>query len=246
MLKEIIIAIQSYNEAHQFIRRHKLWKWILIPGILYTILFMTGMYFFISSANHVIGYLTEVSGASDWIQHQASGWLGFFFATAGMMLMITLLFFYFSLFKYLWLIIGAPVFTYLSEKTETIMEGKEYTTGFWQLLSDARPAMLVALKNAFGQSLYLTGLIFLSLVPFAGMIAPVIALFVEGYYYGFSMLHYSFERKKVPTEKSIQFIIRHKGLAVGNGIVFYLMHIVIIFAPAYAIIAATLSIRDVK
>jgi CysZ protein len=35
-------------------------------------------------------------------------------------------------------------------------------------------------------------------------------------------------------------------LAIGNGILFYMMHLVIIFAPAYAIIAATLTIHKVK
>jgi hypothetical protein len=32
MLKEIVIAFQSYAEAHRFIIKHRLWKWIVIPA----------------------------------------------------------------------------------------------------------------------------------------------------------------------------------------------------------------------
>jgi CysZ protein len=42
----------------------------------------------------------------------------------------------------------------------------------------------------------------------------------------------------------------HKGLAMGNGIVFYLFHFLPvigwILAPSYAVIAATLSIYPLK
>jgi CysZ protein len=46
LLKEIVIAIQSYLKAHQFISQHRLWKWIIIPGIVYALLFAVSMYFF--------------------------------------------------------------------------------------------------------------------------------------------------------------------------------------------------------
>jgi CysZ protein len=73
---------------------------------------------------------------------------------------------------------------------------------------------------------------------------------VECYYYGFSMLDYSCERQKLSPSQSIAFIGRHKGLAIGNGMVFYLMHGIIlvgwILAPSYAVVAATLSLYKVK
>jgi CysZ protein len=86
----------------------------------------------------------------------------------------------------------------------------------------------------------------LSLVPLIGWITPLIALFVEFYYFGFSMIDYSLIRNKYSSQQSIALIGKHKGFAIGNGLLFYLLHIVIIFAPAYAIIAGTLSIYKVK
>ena len=64
------------------------------------------------------------------------------------------------------------------------------------------------------------------------------------------MLDYSCERNKLSTSQSIEFIGKHKGLAVGNGIVFYLMHAIIIvgwiLAPSYAVVAATISFYKTK
>jgi CysZ protein len=50
--------------------------------------------------------------------------------------------------------------------------------------------------------------------------------------------------------ESIDFVGKHRGLAIGNGAMFYLMHGVPFFgwilAPAYAVIAATLSLHKIK
>ena len=250
MLKEIIISIQSYLDAHQFIRQHRLWKWIIIPGLLYMILFIVGMYFFWQSSNDAVTWGSRQIGLEDWLQRQRSEWLSFLFVMIGLILRLILVFFYFSLFKYLFLIIGSPLFAYLSEKTESILEGRDFPFSFKQLMKDAWRGIKLALRNTLWQSVYMLSLLLLSLVPVVGWVSPMIALFVECYYYGFSMMDYSCERNKLSPSASIEFISRHKGLAIGNGIIFYLMHSVVIigwiFAPAYAVVAATLSLHKIK
>ncbi len=250
MLKEIIIALQSYFKAHQFIRKHKLWKWIIIPGLVYMALFIVSMYFFSKSATGLIGYITEASGIKDWIQRMQNSWLGFFFTLAGVILWIILMFFYFSLFKYIWLIAGSPVFAYLSEKTESILEGKDFPFSWSQLLRDAIRGIKLALRNSLWQTVYTISILLLSFIPLIGWATPILALFVECYYYGFSMLDYSCERHKLTPAQSIEFVAKHKGLAIGNGLVFYLMHGIVvigwILAPAYAVVAATISLYHQK
>ena len=130
MLKEIIIAIQSYSDAHNFIRKHKLWKWILIPGFIYTILFGAGIYFFWVSSNNAVTWLSSNMGVEAWLQKERNEFYSFLFVMIGMMLRLVLVLFYFSLFKYLFLIIGSPVFAYLSEKTTSIIEGREFPFNF--------------------------------------------------------------------------------------------------------------------
>jgi len=246
LLKEIVIAVQSWGEAHRFIQQHRLFKWIIIPGIIYTMLFIIGMMVFWQSSDGVVSWISRQLSIETWLQKERSEWLSFLFVMTGMMLRLVLVLFYFSLFKYLILIIGSPVFAYLSEKTEAIIEGKEHLFKWSDLKKDCIRNIKLSLRNAGWQSVYLIALILLSLVPVIGWIVPIIALLMECYYFGFSMLDYSFARINFTPAQSIAFTGRHKGLAIGNGLLFYMMHIVIVLAPAYAVIAATLSVHKVK
>lgn len=246
MLKEITIAIQSWSDVPRFIQKHRLFKWIIIPGIIYTLLFIIGMYFFWRSADNAVSWISDQLRIETWLQKERSEWLSFFFVMTGMMLRLILVLFYFSLFKYLILIIGSPLFAYLSEKTEAIIDEKDHSFNWSEIKKDAARGIKLALRNAGWQSVYLIALFLLALLPLVGWITPVIALLMECYYFGFSMLDYSFARNDFTPAQSIEFTGRHKGLAIGNGLLFYLMHIVIVLAPAYAVIAATLSVHKVK
>lgn len=246
MLKEIVITIQSWGEAHRFILQHKLWKWVIIPGIIYAALFISGMYFFGKSATEVVQFITHRLNLSDWIQQFKNSLLGFLFTFTGIIFWLTLLLFYFSFFKYICLIIGSPVFAYISRKTESIIDKNEYAPGWAAIRQEIGRSTKIALRNCFWQTVYLFALLILSLIPVIGWIVPLVVLLMECYYYGFSMLDYSFARNKFSVSQSIHFIGRHKGLAIGNGILFYLMHVAIIFAPAYAIIAGTLTVHKVQ
>lgn len=250
LLKEIVIAIQSYFQAHQFIRQHRLWKWILIPGVLYALLFLVGMYFFWESTNSAVTYISNLLGLQKWLARMENSFLNFLFILGELIVRVILVFFYFSLFKYLFLIIGSPIFAYLSEKTASILEGKDFPFSFRQLMSDIARGIRLALRNTLWQTVYTVSILILSFIPVAGWITPMIALFVECYYYGFSMLDYSCERRKMSPAQSIAYINKHKGLAVGNGLVFYIMHGILfigwVLAPSYAVVAATLSLHEME
>ena len=178
---------------------------------------------------------------------EQDSWLRFVFIFGQLILQLILLLFYFSWFKYLFLIIGSPVFAYISERTEAIINGKEYPFDIKQFGKDIIRGIGLALRNTLWQTVYLLSIFLLAFIPVIGWATPVLVLFVESYYFGFSMLDYSSERKKLSVAQSIDFIGNHKGLAIGNGMVFYLMHWVPIvgwiLAPTYAVIAATLSLH---
>jgi CysZ protein len=163
------------------------------------------------------------------------------------MVHLILVFFYFSLFKYLFLILGSPLFAYLSQQTEALITGREFKFQLnRELWADLRRANRLALRNSFWQSVYIICILILSFIPLIGWITPVIAIFVECYYYGFSMCDYSCQRHNLSPTATVGYISQHKGLAIGNGMVFYGMHFVPIvgwiLAPAYAVIAATISL----
>jgi CysZ protein len=246
LLKEIVIALQAYRKAHVFIGKHNLWKWILIPGFCYMILFSVGIYFFWISADGAVSQLSQLIGIDRWLHRQHNAALSFLFVMGGIMVRLTMIFFYFSLFKYLFLIIGSPVFAYLSEKTESIIEGREFEFQRAQFYKDIKRGIRLALRNCFWQTVYTVSILILSFIPLAGWITPVISSTVECYFYGFSMLDYSCERHGLSPAESIVYIGKRRGLAVGNGLVFYLMHFIPfagwVLAPSYALIAATISL----
>ena len=176
--------------------------------------------------------------------------LNFLVSLGEIVVTIILLLIYFSFFKYFWLIVGSPVFAWLSEKTESIIQGSDYPFSFPQFMRDVWRGIRLALRNTLWQTVYMLALLMIGLIPFLGWAAPVLSLLVECYYYGFSMIDYSLERRKLKPADSIQFVGNHKGLAIGNGMVFYAMHLIPvigwIFAPAYAVIAATISLNPPK
>ncbi len=248
MLKELIIAFQSYFAAHKFIVKHRLWKWILIPGIIYAILFATGMYFFWVYSNEFITYIFQQTGLAAWLDTMKDGLLNLLVIVAQIIIMSIGLSFFFSFFKYAFLVVGSPIFAYLSEKTDSMKTGKNFPFSFSRLLADAKRGIAIAARNLLWQTTYLIAILALSFVPVIGWVAPLIAFMVECYYFGFSMLDYSAERKELSVQESIQYISTHRGLAVGNGMLFYGMHFIPvlgwILAPSYAVVAATISVID--
>ena len=211
---------------------------------------MVSMYFFSKTANNFTEWLTLKVGLKNWLDRLQNSFWGFFFTLGGMILWMIQMLLYFSLFKYLFLIIGSPIFAYLSEKTEAIIDGKEYPFSFIQLLKDIVRGISIATRNAGWQTVYMFSILIIAFIPLVGLATPLITILIECYYYGFSMLDYSMERHKKTPAESIYFVTHHKGLAVGNGLVFYLMHLLPIIgwllAPAYAVIAATLSLYPLK
>lgn len=250
MLREIIIAMQSYGEAHHFISRHRLWKWIIIPGIIYSVLFVFGFYLFWISSGEAIDFMLTRSGLKTWLERLQDSWLQYLFIVGNMILMLILLLYYFSLFKYLFLILGSPLFAFLSEKTESIIENREFPVTAARVLSDAARSIALSLRNMLWQSVYVISILILTIIPVVGWIAPLLTLLLESYYLGFSMLDYSCERHRMSPSASIRFISTHKGLAIGNGMVFYIMHLLPVagwvLAPGYAVVASTLSLSRAR
>jgi CysZ protein len=213
-------------------------------------MFLFGMWLFWQTSGSTFTWLGNKTGLVAWLEKERNLFLSFLFMMLNMMLQLVMVLFYFSLFKYLFLILGSPVFAYLSEKTSSIIEGKDFPFSMRQLMKDITRGIRLALRNAAWQTLYLISLFLLSFVPLVGWISPLIAILVECYYYGFSMIDYSCERNRMSPMASIDFVSRHKGLAIGNGLMFFLMHGIVfvgwIMAPAYAVVAATLSFHRLK
>ena len=64
------------------------------------------------------------------------------------------------------------------------------------------------------------------------------------------MLDYSNERRRMGVKESIHYIRKHKGLTMGNGMVYQLLVNIPFFgavvAPITAVVAATLSVHELE
>jgi CysZ protein len=87
--------------------------------------------------------------------------------------------------------------------------------------------------------------------PIMLIYAPASAIFlfiVGGYFYGFSTMDYTNERRRMKVGESINFIRTNKGIAISNGMIFSLWLFIPILGPIIAPITcscgATLAIAD--
>lgn len=211
---------------------------------------MVSMYYFGQTCNSFIEWLSLETGLKHWLDKMGSGIIGFVFTIGSLILWLVMMLFYFSMFKFIFLIVGSPVFSYLSEKTEAILENDVTPFTITPLIGDVIRGTQIASRSALWQTVYCLSIFLVSAIPVLGWLTPFMAVLIECYYFGFSMLDYSMKRNNIRRTASIAFIGNHKGLAIGNGIVFYVMHLIPIIgwvlAPAYAVVAATLSLIEFK
>lgn len=165
-----------------------------------------------------------------------------------------------KLMKYAVLILMSPIMALLSEKTEEILTGNEYPFDFGQFMKDIWRGVLIAIRNLFMEVLIIIGVmgttavfswIFPPLMIIVGPLSTLFLFFIGAYFYGFSTMDYTNERRRLNVKQSVQFIRHHKGIATGNGTVFSLLLIVPIlgtyigpiFAPIICSVGATLAIH---
>ena len=219
-MKNFFVGIQSYSEAFKILFSRKFWWFLLFPIITLLLLFVGG--------NLLISYTGDtLSGlVESQVQECVEGisCLEWMTSATNIVIKIILKIFYFFLFMafggYIILIIMSPVYSWLSERTEAHLTGKEYPFSLGQFCKDILRGVLIALRNMFIQTVLSLIFLFVSFIPVIGLIVPFAIFFTSAYFYGFSFVDYAVERKRMNLKQSVKYIHKNKGLVTGIGTVF--------------------------
>ncbi|MEN9701582.1 MAG: hypothetical protein RIR55_902 [Bacteroidota bacterium] len=250
MLKELIISIRAFFLAHKFIMQHRMWRWMIIPGIIYAFLFVIGITYFSQTSSLFIEWIILKTGLKSWVDALGNDLIGFFITMGSFWLWFTLLLFYFALFKFIFLILFAPVFSYQHLRIAAIQKNEPFEFKWIEYIGLVIRAVKLSLTNMLWQVVYLIPIVLVCTIPIIGWFTPIFTILMECYYYGYAMLDYGLATENKSRISAANYVSTHKGLPIANGIVFYLLHLIPIIgwmaAPFYALIAAHLNTQEIK
>lgn len=239
-----------------------LWPFLLYPLLLWLVTFILGL----------LGIAALADYMSDWMNGllsfdripETGHWLSFarpfLIAKTGIVFawVLKLLFWFvggvFS--KYVLLIFLSPLFALLSEKADEKITGQSFPFNIGQLIKDIGRGIVISMRNMLLEYFFTFVCFLLSLfIPPLALVTAIFLPILSAYYVGFAMLDYSCERYKFGVGQSIQFIKRHKGYAIGIGLVYNLFMMLpffvgdiigLMFGPALAVVGATISFIELK
>lgn len=244
--KQIGIGLRTYGQATGFIFRNKLAWTFLVPVALNILLFVGGQALISDS----IIYLKDLF--FNWINLEGTGFWGGVLGWLMAVLIRVLFFFIFVYISgYVIIIILSPLLAYVSEKTEQILTGKKIETSLSQIIIDALRGIVIALRNLFLELFFMVLMFFVSFVPFIGWLGTIVLFLISSYFYGFSFIDYTNERKRLTIRESVTVMRRYKWIAVSNGAVFSLFLVipfcgafVSVFVAIVSTVAATMAMHQ--
>jgi len=224
MINNILKGIQTYTGAFALISKLKLWKYFAIPIIISVV------------TAAIIGL--SAYGLSDNIgRFIANIWpwefgKGTFTSISTFIGGIVVLAIGLILYKHIIMALSAPFMSPVSEKIEAHLTGIEKhnhrNTSFKdQLWRGIR----INIRNLGKELLITLPILVLKFIPVVNIFSTVLLFLVQAYYAGFGNMDYTLERH-FKYRESINFVGKHKGIAIGNGIVFILF----LFIPVIGVI----------
>ena len=214
MIKNIISGIKAYFGAFSLISKLKLWKYFAIPMV---ISFVTAVIIFGSaySLSDNIGAFISKIWIWDWGKETFSSISNFI---GGLIILVIGI----ILFKHIIMALSAPFMSPVSEKIEAHFTGnpphsQRDTTFMQQLWRGIR----VNGRNLIMELFLTIPILLLKFIPIINIFSTILLFMVQAYYAGFGNMDYTLERH-FQYKESLQFVRKHRGLAIGNGIVFIL------------------------
>lgn len=235
MIKNIFKGIKAYAGTFKLISKLGLWKFFGIPML---ISFLVASLILISAYTFSDNFAYYISKL--WIWEWGNDT---FFIISEILSGILILVLGFILYKHIVMALSAPFMSPVSEKIEAHLLGVERhqhrNTSFSEQLWRG---IRINIRNLVMELLLTIPLLLIGLIPIIGIISTVALFLIQAYYAGFGNMDYTLERH-FKYDESIKFVKQHRGLAIGNGIVFMLFLLIpfigIIFVLPLSVTAAS-------
>ncbi|WP_299762119.1 EI24 domain-containing protein [uncultured Dokdonia sp.] len=213
MIKGILNGLKTYGSSFGLVTKLGLWKYFAIPM---TISLLTAIIIGVSaySLSDNIGHWIEQIWPWEFGKHA-------FFVFAEILSALFIIAIGFILYKHIVMALSAPFMSPVSEKIEAHLSGANHTHRETSFKAQLWRGIRINVRNLSMELLLTIPILLLGLIPVIGLISTVLLFLTQAYYAGFGNMDYTLERH-YDYDKSIQFVRKNKGQAIGNGIVFML------------------------
>lgn len=247
MLDQFLKGISFYPKAFKVVNDNKLFKYIAIPGLM-SLLYIAGFvalaWFFADDLTAFLypGWLNNL--AEYWLLSWLKPVIEFFLSfVAWLVFIVAGLLTY----KFVILIIFAPVWGYISEVVEFTVNGQNPPDfNFKDMVDDILRSLSLTLRNTFWMIIFYGTSVLAGFIPAIGPVLSFIIIFTaQSYYEGVALSDYTLERKRYSVDETISFTKKNRYGIMGVGCGFTLMLLIPVLgwftAPGYGTVAATLA-----
>lgn len=223
MVQNIFKGIKAYASALGLISTLGLWKYFAVPVL---ISFITAGLIGLSAWS----WSDNIANTIDllWIWEWGADWFhGFAEILGGILIIILGLIVY----KHIVMALSAPFMSPVSTAIEHHFLGEKHIHRNTSNTSQLWRGIRVNVRNLAMEIFITIPLLILSLIPVLNIVTTVLLFLVQAYYAGFGNMDYTLERH-YGYKESVGFVKRHKGVAIGNGIIFTIM----LFIPVIGVL----------
>ncbi len=214
MIKNIFKGIKAYAGTFKLISKLGLWKYFGVPMLISFLVASLIIFCAYSFADNFAFYLSRL-----WAWERGKHT---FFLFSEILSGVLILILGFILYKHIVMALSAPFMSPVSEKIEAHLLGVERhqhrdTSFMDQLWRGIR----INIRNLMMELLLTIPILLIGFIPVIGIASTVLLFLVQAYYAGFGNMDYTLERH-FKYDESIKFVKQHRGLAIGNGMIFIL------------------------
>jgi CysZ protein len=212
-IHQITTGLRAFSDAFGIIRRNKMGKYFVVPVIVNIIL---------------AGLLIWGGwGLGEWIRSlwdsEHGGWLGWLGTAVQWVMPIVMFFLFIFIGGTIVNLLMSPIYTTISEKTDTSLTGRVFSSDAKQTVKDIWRSVVIALKSTIKQLVLTLLCLLLNIVPIIGQVLSITLIFIiNSYYFGYSFMDYTNERYRRSVSESNNEVWHYKYLAITIGAIYAL------------------------